>query len=133
MAHIDCLQLCDTAFLDNCDRLCLIGVINRLPVQRLPIAVHQLVLVGRIVGLRPGEEVEIGVSITTPSGLSPAPDDPQCMEITNAGEYVLVTLRQFPLHEEGVYRFAVTSIGSNTMTVDIPVLLVSSVAHAQVH
>jgi hypothetical protein len=90
-------------------------------------------LAGRIVNLRPREEVEIGVSIATPSGLSPAPDDPECMEITNAGEYVLVTLRQFPLREEGVYRFSVSIIGGNTVTIDVPVLLVSRLIHAQVH
>src|SRR5262249_48959152 len=126
-------QLCETAFLDNSDRLCLIGVINRFSVPALPIAVHQLMLAGRVVNLPPREAVEVGVSITTPSGLFPTPDDPQCMEITNAGEYVLVTMRQFPLHEEGMYRFSVTIIGSNPLTVDVPVLLASSRTHAQVH
>ena len=116
MAHIDWLQLCETAFLDNCDRLCVIGVINRFPVPALPIAVHQLTLAGRVVDLRPGEEVEVGVSITTPGGLAPSPDDPHCIEISNAGEYVLVTLRQFPLSEEGVY----ACVGRcNTLTLDI--------------
>src|SRR5262245_27481099 len=42
MAHIDWVQLCETALLDSCDRLCVIGVINRFPVPALPIAVHQL-------------------------------------------------------------------------------------------
>src|SRR5262245_55966760 len=126
MAHIDWLQLCESAFLDNCNRLCVVGFLNRFQVPALPIAVNQLMLAGRVVDLRPGEEFEIGVSITTPSGLSPSPDDPDCFEISNAGEYVLVTLRQFPLHEEGVHRFTVSLIGGNTVTVDIPVQLASS-------
>lgn len=133
MARIDWLQLCETAFLDNCNRLCVVGVMHRFPVPTLPIAVHQLMLVCRVNELRPGEEVEVGVAIMTPSGLSPSPDDPQCIEISNAGEYVIVTLRQFPLSEEGVYRFTVALVEGNTLVLDVPVLLVSSVAHAQIH
>ena len=133
MAKIAWLQLCETAFLDDCDRLSVIGMVNRFPVPALPIAVHQLMLAGHVVDVRPGEAIEVGVSITTPSGLSPSPDDPQCIEISNAGEYVLVTLRQFPLHEEGVYRFSISLVAGDTATLDIPVLLVSSVVHAQIH
>jgi hypothetical protein len=113
MAHIEWLQLCDTAFLDNRDRLCVISVINRFPVPVLPIAVHQLTLVA--------------------SGLSPSPDDPQCIDIAKAGEYVLVTLRQFPLPEEGMYRFTVSLVSGNSLSLDIPVLIISRPAHLQIH
>jgi hypothetical protein len=133
MATIAWLQLCETAFLDNCDRLCVIGLVNRFLVPTLPIAVHQVMLAGRVVDTRPSEEIEVGVSITTPSGLSPLPDDPHCIEISNAGEYVLVTLRQFPLNEEGVYRFSVSIVKGEPVTLEIPVFLVSSVVHAQIH
>jgi hypothetical protein len=133
MAHIEWLQLCDTAFLDNRDRLCVISVINRFPVPALPIAVHQLTLVARVVDLRPGEEIEVGLSIMTPSGLSPSPDDPQCIGIAKAGEYVLVTLRQFPLPEEGMYRFTVSLVSGNSLSLDIPVLIISRPAHLQIH
>ena len=133
MAHLEWLQLCDTAFLDNRDRLCVISVINRFPVPVLPIAVHQLTLVARVVDLRPGEEIEVGLSIMTPSGLSPSPDDPQCIDIAKAGEYVLVTLRQFPLPEEGMYRFTVSLVSGNSLSLDIPVLIISRPAHLQIH
>lgn len=133
MADIEWLQLCETAFLDNCDRLCVIGIVNRFPVPVLPIAVHQLTLAGRVVNVGPGGEIEVRVSITTPSGLSPSPDDPECIEISNLGEYVLVTLRQFPLGEEGIYRFSVSIGEGDAVVLDIPVLLVSSAAHAQIH
>jgi hypothetical protein len=133
MARIAWLQLCENAFLDNTDRLCVIGVTNRFPVPTLPIAVHQLMIAGRIVDVRPGEAIEVGISITTPSGLSPSPDDPHCIDISSAGEYVLVTLRQFPLEEEGMYRFVVSLGENNPVTLDIPVLLVSNSISAQIH
>jgi uncharacterized protein DUF6941 len=133
MARLDWLQLCETAFLDTCDRLCIIGMMNRLPVPAVPIAIHQLMLAARVADVRPGEELDVGLSITTPAGLSPSPDDPQCIEIAIAGEYVLITVRQFPLVEEGLYRFAVTLGGNAPIAIDIPVLVMSKSTHAQVH
>jgi len=133
MAHLETLQLCEIAFLDSWDRLCLIGVMNRFPVPALPIAVHQLMLVARVVDARPGEKIDVGVSITAPSGLSPSPDDPECIEIANLGEYVMITLRQFPLHEEGEYRFSLSLTGTDTISLDIPVVLASRPVHAPVH
>jgi len=133
MATIAWLHLCETAFVDNCDRLCLIGVTHRFPVPALPVAVHHVMLAGRVVDARPGEEIEVSVAITTPSGLSSSPNDPHCIEISNVGEYVLVTLRQLPLHEEGIYRFEVSLGERSTVTLAIPVLMVSRAAPVQVH
>jgi len=133
MAHLETLQLCETAFLDSWDRLCLIGVMNRFPVPALPIAVHQLMLVARVVDARPGERIDVEVLITAPSGLSPSPDDPECIEIANLGEYVMITLRQFPLHEAGTYRFSLSLTGTSTISLDIPVVLASRPVHAPVH
>jgi hypothetical protein len=133
MARIEWIQLCETAFLDNCDRLCMVGVTNRFPVPTLPIAVHQLMIAARVVDVRPGEGIDVGVSIATPSGLCPSPDDPHCIEIANAGEYVLITLRQFPLAEEGMYHFAISLGSGDPATLDIPVLLASTSTPFQIH
>jgi hypothetical protein len=133
MTQLAWMQLCETAFLDNCDRLCVIGVTTRFAVPTLPIAVHRLTLVARIVNASAGEAIDVGMSVTTPSGLSPSPKDPECVDIANAGEYVLVTLREFPLFEEGVYRFAISLVSGGTLTLDIPVLLTSRPAQIPVH
>jgi hypothetical protein len=133
MARIEWVHLCQTAFLDSCQRLCVIGVMNRLPVPALPIAIHQLMLAARIVDLRPAEEVEVGVCVKTPSGLTPSPNDVHCIDISNAGEYVLIALRQFPLNEEGIFHFSVSLSGGNTITLEIPLLVVSSVEEVRVH
>lgn len=133
MAKLAWVHLCERAFLDNTDRLCVVGVVNRLPVPRLPVNVYQLMLAGHVVDVQPGEEFDIGVSIATPSGLCRPPDDPACLEISIEGEYVLATLRQFPLDEEGMYQFSMSIGEGAALTVEIPVLLVSRAAHAPVH
>src|SRR5215470_6916497 len=48
MARIATVHLCELAFFDNCDRLCLIGVTTTLPVPTLPVAIHQLMIAVRI-------------------------------------------------------------------------------------
>jgi hypothetical protein len=132
MAKLAWVHLCEKAFLDNCDRLCLVGMVNRLPIPTLPITVHELMLAGRVAA-GVGEEFDVSVSIVTPSGLCPSPEEPGCLEISNAGEYVLVTLRQFPVYEEGIYRFSLSIGDGAPVSVDIPVLLVGRPAHAPVH
>jgi len=73
MARIEWAQVCERAFLDDCDRLWLIGVTTRLPVPSLPITVRHLMLAARVVELRAREVIDVGVSITTPSGCCPSP------------------------------------------------------------
>src|SRR5262245_36211398 len=133
MATISWLQLCEHAFLDSADRLCVIGLTNRFMVPTLPVAVHHLMLAARVVGVRPGDELDVGVSVTTPSGLSPSPGDPECVDVSIAGEYILITLRQFPLGEEGLYRFAISLDNNEPVALEVPVLVMSTATHAPVH
>jgi len=46
---------------------------------------------------------------------------------------VLITLRQIPLLEEGVYRFTIALGKQEPMMIDVPVLRVSQPAYAEVH
>jgi len=133
MAHIAAVHLCELAFLDNCDRLCLIGVTSRLPVPTLPIAVNQLMIAAHVLDVRPGETRDFGVSLTTPSGLSTAPDSPDGIAVQVFAEYVLVTLRQIPLTEEGIYRFTISLGEQEPFQIDVPVWRVSLPAHAEIH
>jgi hypothetical protein len=133
MARIEWAQLCELAFLDNCDRLCLVGITTRLPVPSLPLAVNQLMIAVRVADVRHGEGIELGVSMQTPSGLSTAPDQPDGLQVTVAAEYVLITLRQVPLTEEGIYRFSVSLGSDETVVLDVPVLRTSRPMHAEIH
>jgi len=48
-------------------------------------------------------------------------------------EYVLVTLRQIPLTEEGIYRFTMSLGHHEPFEIDVPVLRVSQPAYAEIH
>jgi hypothetical protein len=133
MASIEWARLCETAFLDRYDRLCLIGVATHFPVPSLPLAVNQLMIAAHIVDVRPDDEFAVRVSVTTPTGLCVTPDGSDGFDVEVAGEYVLITLRQMPLTAEGVYRFLVSVGAAPAVTLDIPVLIVSKRGHAEIH
>jgi hypothetical protein len=125
MAKPQWAQLCELAFLDDCDRLCMIGIMTRFPVPFLPIAMRQLMIVARIADVRPGESFGVGVSLTMPSGLSIAGHQTDGFEVGIAAEYVLITLRDIPVAEEGLHRLLVSIGDGDPAVLDIPVQLVA--------
>ncbi len=133
MARLAWAHLCESAFLDSCGRLCLIGVTARLPVPALPIAVHQLMIAARVIDVAPNSEFDVAVGIHTPGGAIPAPEDPESLAIEMALDYVLITFRNLPLVEEGMYRFNVSVGADGPLTLEIPVFLISSLSPAHVH
>jgi hypothetical protein len=133
VARIEWAQLCELAFLDRCDRLCMIGVTCRFPVPSLPLAVPQIMIAARVIDARPGEEFDVGLSVQTPSGLWTAPHGPEGYEVGIAGEYVLMTLRDLPLSAEGLYRFELSIGDSQPVTIEIPVFLVATPSRAAIH
>ena len=133
MASIQWARLCETPFLDRHDRLCLIGVATHFPVPSLPLAVNQLMIAAHIVDVRPDDEFDVGVLVTTPNGVCVRPDGSDGFDVEVAGEYVLITLRQMPLTAEGVYRFLVSVDAGTPVTIDIPVLMVRKCGHAEIH
>ena len=90
-------------------------------------------IAAHIVDVRPDDEFDAVVSVTTPTGLSVNPDGSDGFDVEVAGEYVLITLRQMPLTAEGVYRFLVSVGAGPPVTLDIPVLIVSKRGHAEIH
>lgn len=69
MARIDWAVLCDLAFFDRQDRLCIVGITRQLPAPRLPLAISQMMLVGRLTDIQPVEEIAVSVAIVTPKGV----------------------------------------------------------------
>ena len=53
-------------------------------------------------------------------------DHPDSMHIELAAEYILVTIRDLCLAEEGTYRFALTLDQQQPVVVDVPVSVTSS-------
>lgn len=123
MARITSLTACELAFLDRQDRLCLIGITTHLPVPRLPLAMNQLMLVAQLGDLQPVEEFGVSVEIVLPNGLFSSPGESGCISIEMAGRCVMVTLRDVPLPQEGIYRFEVGLTGQKPSVLAIPVLL----------
>ena len=134
MARIDWAVLCELAFLDQQDRLCVVGITTTLPVPRLPILVNQLMMVARLDELRAVEEIQVAAAVVSPSGVCRTPSADAGVSIEMAREYVLVTLRSIPIREEGVHSFRMLISGQPPLSVDIPVVTVpSSVLAAAMH
>jgi len=133
MARIKWAQLCELAFLDNCGRLCLIGVTTQMAVPSLPLAVRQLMIAACLVDVRPGDGLDLGVSVATPNGISMAPDHDDGFNVAVAGDYLLITMRDIPLTEEGIYHVMLSIGTSDAVVLDVPVLLTSPSVHADVH
>src|SRR5262245_48109596 len=133
MACIDWAVLCDLAFIDRQDRLCVIGVTRKFPVPTLPIALHQVMLVAHLADIEPVEEVGLSLAIVTPSGATARPTAVESVIIEMAGDYVLVTLRDIPLTEEGLYRFEIALTDQPAAAIVVPVLSAGEPIAAQLH
>lgn len=131
MARIDWALVCDHAFFDRQDRLCLVGITRRFCVANLPLAIGQTTIVARLVDIRPVEELSIAVAVVTPSGDWTTPTSAESVEVNLDGEYVLATLRGIPLIEEGIYGFRISLGGQPAISVDIPVLTIQPPALAR--
>jgi hypothetical protein len=102
--------------------LCLIGIVRRLNVEGLPRVIRQLTLVARLVEIQPVEELSIAVGMVTPSGLhASSPGSPEVV-IQMAREYVLASIRDVLLIEEGVHQFRIKLLGQAPVDLEIPVL-----------
>lgn len=133
MARIDWALLCDLAFFDRQQRLCVVGIVRNLPTPRLPLAIGHLMIVGRLVEIRRADEVAVSVGIVTPGGVLTTSDSSDHINMEMAQEYVLVTLRNIPIREEGVYRFRMALSGQAPVFVDVPVLNAGAPAAAELH
>jgi hypothetical protein len=120
------------AFFDRHARLCVVGIATHLVVPTLPIGLSQIMVVARVVDPFPEEDMDVGVAVLTPTGTWAVPDHPDSVHIEVAAEYVLVTIRDLPLTEEGTYRFAVY-LDRQTVAVDVPVCVLPTRRYAEVH
>jgi hypothetical protein len=85
---------------------------------------RQLMIVVRIGRVQAEESFGIGVSLSTPSGVSLTPKHEE-MDIALTADYIFVTLRDIPLTEEGMHRFTVGVGKGDPVSIDVHVRLVS--------
>jgi hypothetical protein len=114
------------AFLDKYERLCMVGVTTRFAVPSLPLLVRQIMIATRIDDIQPGNAVAMGISMVTPSGSVVVPSHGDGIEVSVAGDYILITLRDIPLSEEGFYRFEISMGEQESVVLDVLVRLVSN-------
>ena len=130
MICIDSVQLCERAFLDDCDRLCMIGVMTRFPTPSLPIKMRQLMIVVRIADIESEKSFGIGVAMVTPRGVSLSPNYSDGFDVRVTTEYILITLHDIPFAEEGMHRFAVSVGQADPVSISVPVRLATKHAPA---
>src|SRR5262245_66469627 len=91
MARIDWAVLCDSAFLDRQERLCLIGIIRSLSVPSVPLSVHQAVLVGHLTDIEIVYEIAVSVGMVSASGRRAAWTGTDAVGLELAGRSVRAT------------------------------------------
>jgi hypothetical protein len=133
MARIDWVLVCDLAYFDRHARMCTVGITTQLVVPSLPIHLRQIMMVAHVIDPTPGEQVDVGVAVVTPAGMWAAPSSSDNLHIEVAAEYILVTLRDLQLSEEGVYRFQLHLDDDQPAVVNVPVLAVPRPRYAEVH
>jgi hypothetical protein len=118
MARIDWALLCDHVSLDRHDQPS-IRIVRSLPTP--PLAVRRLTLVAHLADIQPIDEIEVSIGMVTPSGHHAARPGSGHVSIEMCGDYVLATLRDLLLIEEGVHRFQIRLRGQPVVAVGVPV------------
>jgi len=122
MLNVDWAFLCDLAYFDTCSNLCMIGIHTQGPVRVLPMGVHRFTIAAHLTNVRPGEPLDVVVSVSTPGGACTPADGFAGIRTELNGEHLLISIGRAPLIEEGVYRVEV-AIGKGPASVDIPLLI----------
>lgn len=122
MARLDWAVVCDHAYLDRMQQLCLVSIHRELTPPTLPSVLPHLMFIGRLADLQVAEELEVTVAIITPcGGVLIADADSDNMVIQMAREYVIVTVRNLPLAEPGQYSFRMQLGDQPAAVVDLSV------------
>ena len=116
---IEWASLCDLAYFDTYQNLCVIGVQTQAAVATLPAGTQRFAIAARMAGLRRNPSVV--VSVSSPDGASSDLAPCERMEVEANGDYMLVRLGRVPLVQEGIYRFEVSVSGQEPF--DIPIMV----------
>ena len=122
---VDFALLCDHAFFDQYQRLCLAGIIHGIGLPRVPMSVRDLVLAVRGVSASPGT-VETRLRITQPDGNPAMNAESGGVQLDVKGDHLIATIRELQLPTEGIYTFEVLMNGTSVVTVPIGVKVVGA-------
>lgn len=133
MARIDWSFVCELAYFDRHERLCVVGIVNDFVVPQLPLALSQVMVVARCSALEPTDDGGVEVDVIAPGGVRLTPADGFSVILEISGGYVLATLRDVPLLAEGTYGFRIALRGQPPVTTQVPILAFHQPADAETH
>lgn len=133
MTRIDWAFLCELAYFDRHERLCVVGVVDRFVVPRLPLALHQVTMVARLVNVGFSDDFAMSVGVAPPALAEAQTPNELDVILELSGDYVLATLRDVPLSHEGIYGFRIAVGGQPPVTLEVPVLTASRSTSAELH
>lgn len=107
MTTVDWAVVCDLAYFDSLDRLCLFGIETTGRTRTLQAGVHRLAFAVHLHDGRLRDERDVSLFITSPQGQCRAADEVLDFCVETRGEYVILHMPSFQLKEEGAYRFEV--------------------------
>lgn len=122
MARLDWMVVCDHAFFDWRQRLCLTGVTRRIEIADLPVVLGQVMVVARLADVQPVEELAINVALASPSGLTVASSLWPGVSLQMFQEYIVATFSDLTLIEQGTHVFRVAIKGQPSLSLEIPVV-----------
>lgn len=122
MARLDWAVICEHAYFDRTDQLCMVSILRTLPAPRLPLVLPHLMFVGKLENLQMVEQFDVAVGVITPQGAVLCPDEESgLMAIELVRDYVIVTLRDLPFTHRGVYSFRMQVGDASPVTIELPV------------
>jgi hypothetical protein len=105
MTTVDWAVICDLAYFDRFNRLCLLGIETSGKVRTLPAGIHRLAVAIHLQDRDPDDDPDVSLFVTSPQGQWRAADEVGDFCVESRGEYLLLHMPSFPLQEEGIYRF----------------------------
>ncbi len=133
MARIDWAFVCELAYFDRHERLCVVGIVKDFVIPQLPLALSQVMVVARCIDIQPMDEVDVEISVVAPRGGVATPASGLGVIIEVSGGYVLATLRDVPLLDEGNYGFRIALGNQAPVTVEVPILALGQSPEGETH
>ena len=132
MTTVDWVGLCDLAYFDRFNRLCMFGLETSGQIRTLPAGNNRLALAIHLRDRDPHDAPDVALFVTSPHGHRWTADEVRDFCVESRGDYVLILMPSISLAEEGVYRFEV-ACGSREPTMCEVSVLVHSHRPARMH
>jgi uncharacterized protein DUF6941 len=102
---IDWAVVCDFAYFDRAQQLCMMGVETAGPIRTLPTGIHRLAIAVHFHDRHPHDSADLALFVTGPDGDWRMADVAHDFCVESSGEYLLIRMPSVSLQAEGTYRF----------------------------